>query len=53
VGVRRRADIFAGLNTVTNQVSYWASNLPYLIYPIVVFCVLLFRRSLFTRKSAA
>ncbi len=44
-------DIFAGLNTVTNQVSYWASNLPYLIYPIVVFCVLIFRRSLFRRTS--
>jgi len=46
-------DIFAGLNTVTNQVSYWASNLPYLIYPLVVFWVLIFRRSLFTRQPVS
>ena len=46
-------DIFAGLNTVTNQVSYWASNLPYLIYPIALISALVFRRSLFTRPRAA
>jgi len=44
------SDIFAGLNTVTNGVSYWASNLPYLIYPLWLIPTLLVRRSLFTRK---
>ncbi|HUY77922.1 MAG TPA: hypothetical protein VMV29_14210 [Ktedonobacterales bacterium] len=44
-------DIFAGLNTVTNQVSYWASNLPYLIYPLAVIATLVFRRSLFTHPK--
>lgn len=34
-------DIFAGLNTVTNGVSYWASNLPYLVYPLLVLATLL------------
>ena len=37
-------DIFAGLNTVTNGVSYWASNLPYLIYPILLLATLLMGR---------
>ncbi len=46
-------DIFAGLNTVTNQVSYWASNLPYLIYPLAVIATLVFRRSLFTRPRTS
>ena len=40
-------DIFAGLNTVTNAVSYWASNLPYLIYPLWLVQTLLVRRKLF------
>ncbi len=44
-------DIFAGLPTVTNGVSYWASNLPYLIYPLWLVPVLLLRRSLFTGKE--
>lgn len=34
-------DIFAGLNTVTNGVSYWASNLPYLVYPLLLLATLL------------
>ena len=42
-------DIFAGLPSVTNGVSYWASNLPYLIYPLWLVPILLFRRSLFVR----
>jgi hypothetical protein len=42
-------DIFSGLNTVTNGVSYWASNLPYLIYPLWLIPTLLLRRSLFAR----
>lgn len=46
-------DIFAGLPSVTNGVSYWASNLPYLLYPLWLVPVLLFRRSLFTRKEPA
>jgi hypothetical protein len=45
-------DIFAGLNTVTNGVSYWASNLPYLIYPLWLIPTLLARRSLFGRRPA-
>jgi len=44
-------DIFAGLPSVTNNVSYWASNLPYLLYPLWLIPVLLFRRSLFTWKE--
>lgn len=40
-------DIFAGLNTVTNAVSYWLSNLPYLIYPLWLVPTLLVRRKLF------
>jgi len=44
-------DVFAGLPTVTNPVSYWASNLPYFIYPLWLVPVLLFRRSLFARKE--
>ena len=44
-------DIFGGLTTVTNQVSYWASNLPYLIYPLAVIATLFLRRSLFTRPK--
>ena len=44
-------DIFAGLPSVTNNISYWASNLPYLLYPLWLVPVLLFRRSLFARKE--
>ncbi len=44
-------DIFAGLPSVTNDVSYWASNLPYLLYPLWLIPVLLFRRSLFAGKE--
>ena len=44
-------DIFAGLPSVTNNVSYWASNLPYLLYPLWLVPVLLFRRSLFVWKE--
>ncbi|MEO8973431.1 MAG: hypothetical protein ABI406_17735 [Ktedonobacteraceae bacterium] len=44
-------DIFAGLPSVTNGVSYWASNLPYLLYPLWLVPVLLFQRSLFIRKE--
>jgi hypothetical protein len=45
-------DIFAGLPSVTNDVSYWASNLPYLIYPLWLVPVLLFKRSLFEVKES-
>ena len=44
-------DIFASLPSVTNDVSYWASNLPYLLYPLWLVPVLLFRRSLFVWKE--
>ncbi len=44
-------DIFAGLPSVTNDVSYWVSNLPYLLYPLWLVPVLLFRYSLFIRKE--
>lgn len=44
-------DIFAGLPSVTNDISYWASNLPYLLYPLWLIPVLLFRRSLFARRE--
>ena len=46
-------DIFVGLPSVTNDIPYWASNLPYLIYPLWLVPVLLFRRSLFAGKSEA
>jgi hypothetical protein len=38
-------DVFAGLNTVTNGASYWATNLPYLIYPLLLLTTLLLRRN--------
>jgi EXPERA (EXPanded EBP superfamily) len=44
-------DIFSGLNTVTNDLSFWASNLPYLIYPLWLIPTLLLRRSLFIHKK--
>ena len=34
-------DIFAGLTTVTNGVSYWVTNLPYLVYPLLLLATLL------------
>lgn len=45
-------DIFAGLPSVTNSISYWASNLPYLIYPLWLVPTLLARREMFRRTSA-
>ena len=45
-------DIFAGLPSLTNDVSYWATNLPYLIHPLWLIPVLLFRRSLFVGKES-
>lgn len=44
-------DIFAGLKTVTNGVSYWTSNLPYLIYPLWLVPTLLMNRKLFTGRG--
>lgn len=46
-------DIFGNLPSVTNGISYWASNLPYLLYPLWLIPVLLFRRALFAGKGAA
>jgi hypothetical protein len=37
-------NIFAGMNAVTNGVSYWATNLPYLVYPLLLLATLLVRR---------
>ncbi len=45
-------DIFAGLPSVTNGISYWASNLPYLLYPLWLVPVLLLRRSLFVARTS-
>ena len=45
-------DLFAGFPSVTRDVSYWASNLPYLLYPLWLLPVLLFRRSLFVGRGA-
>lgn len=44
-------DIFANLPSVTNGASYWISNLPYLLYPLWLIPVLLWRRSLFAGKE--
>lgn len=44
-------DIFSGLTTVTNGLSYWATNLPYLAYPLWLIPTLLLRRTLFTGKG--
>jgi hypothetical protein len=44
-------DLFAGLPSVTNGISFWASNLPYLIYPLWLVPTLLIRRSLFAHRS--
>jgi hypothetical protein len=46
-------DLFAGFPSVTRDVSYWASNLPYLLYPLWLLPVLLFRRSLFVPDSGS
>jgi emopamil binding protein len=46
------SDSFAGLNTVTNGVSYWASNLPYLIYPLLLIATLLVTRKRFTSPGS-
>lgn len=43
------SDIFASLKTVTNDASYWLTNLPYLAYPLWLVPTLLLRRSLFAR----
>jgi hypothetical protein len=44
-------DIFAGLPSVTNDPSYWLSNLPYLLYPLWLIPVLLVRHELFVGKQ--
>lgn len=44
-------DIFAHLPGVTNDVSYWVANLPYLLYPLWLIPTLLFGRTLFARKN--
>jgi hypothetical protein len=47
------SDIYSNLTGVSNDFSYWATNLPYLIYPLWLIPTLLFGRSLFTRRTAA
>ncbi len=47
------SDIFAGLPTVTNGVSYWATKLPCLVHPLWLAPTLLLRRGLFTRGTAS
>ena len=44
-------DLFAGLPSVTNSFSYWATNLPYLLYPLWLIPTLLFKRSVFRRPD--
>lgn len=45
-------DIFAGLPSVTNSISYWASNLPYLVYPLWLIPTLLLRHNFFADDSS-
>jgi len=45
-------DLLARLPSVTNDISYWASNLPYLLYPLWLIPVLLWRRTLFVGRGA-
>jgi len=44
-------DIFAGLNSVTNSVSYWATYLPYLVNPILLLATLLVTRKRFAAMA--
>ena len=44
-------DIFGGLITVTNGVSFWATNLPYLVYPILLLATLLPRGRRFAAQK--
>jgi hypothetical protein len=43
------SDLYSHLHAVTNELSYWLSNLPYLIYPVWMVYTLTARRKLFTR----
>jgi hypothetical protein len=43
------SDLYSNLKAVTNGLSYWLSNLPYLIYPFWIIYTVVARRSLFTR----
>ena len=45
------SDIFGGLITVTNGVSFWATNLPYLVYPILLLATLLPRGRRFAAQK--
>ena len=44
-------DIFGGLITENNGVSFWATNLPYLVYPILLLATLLPRRRRFAAQK--
>jgi emopamil binding protein len=43
------SDLYSHLHAVTNGLSYWLSNIPYLIYPFWMLYTLTARRKLFTR----
>jgi hypothetical protein len=43
------SDLYSNFHDVTNNLSYWLSNLPYVIYPIWMVYTLTARRALFTR----
>ena len=43
------SDLYSNFHDVTNNLSYWLSNLPYVIYPIWMVYTLTARRTLFTR----
>jgi hypothetical protein len=43
------SDLFSHLHAVTNELSYWLSNLPYLIYPVWMAYTVIVQRKLFTR----
>ena len=47
------SDIFSGLPTVTDSISYWATSLPYLVYPLWLVPTLLLRCGLFTRGNSS
>ena len=44
-------DIFGSLTTVTNGVSYWVSNLPYRVYPILLLATLLVSKRQFGKRN--
>lgn len=46
-------DLFAGLSSISNQLTFWLTLLPYIVYPLWLIPALLTRRALFERGAPA